>query len=114
MQSVSDITIGKPQMEDVGITVPLMVNFSDDDSDNDLPPWMQWASLQMFIPYSFCAHGEDHLRTQMMATVEAFMSNYGPITRHRIRAAFEAYLEKHTFSQFGNRYIPEPSSYVRH
>ena len=110
MKSVINVQIGKPSRTTAGVRLPFALDVSDDDSDDDDMPEVDYAAMQIVLSDKILATGIDAVRESAKIEFQGLRNNFTTAGYEKIMEAIDFFLSKNDVTKMALPYIPEPEN----
>lgn len=114
MKSVLNVQIGKPIPIENGLRLPIAVDVTDDDSDDNDMPVVTYQVMQLMFSHRALAMGQANLCEEALMELGQVRMKYAASGYAKIEAALRAYLNKNDITKMAEPYIPEPDNRYIH
>lgn len=115
MKSVVDVEIGKIEEFPEFIVIPIWLQASDDDSDDESMPVLQSGSLRLAIAFDSLQGTQEEVSNRIKNFIrEHYRTSMAGSGFDKLIEGIDKFLAKNDVSVYGKKYIPTPASSTRH
>lgn len=115
MKSVVNIVFGNPmQLPYGGLTVPMMLTISDDDSEGDAVPYLQNMVISLAFDDETLSKDVSEICSYAVKSLDVRRFDFGPIGFARLRDGILDFISKAKLDKLARPVFPEPASETRH
>jgi hypothetical protein len=114
MKSIVNATIGRPYADTNFVYIPMALNVSQDDTDDDEPPHVVQSWLEVVLTHATVAAGRERVSARLSECLDHFRPDWSPHGLAMLEAQLQTFVAKTDLSHFSANWFADPTSLTEH
>lgn len=114
MKSIVNVTIGQPYGDISFVYIPVALNVSVDDTDDDAPPDVSQTWMEVMLSHATVLAGRERVASRVSECLDHFRPDWSPFGIAMVETKLQTFVAKTDLTPFSAGWFADPESMTEH